>query len=69
MEQTGCSETLEFKLQTPGNNTKENTRRLKHGESLKPRNQNKLHRTKERGARLKYRYVERHLIQPNVFLQ
>jgi hypothetical protein len=28
MEQTECSETLAFKLQTPGNNPEENTRHL-----------------------------------------
>jgi hypothetical protein len=35
MEQTECSETLEFKLQTLGNNTQENIRHSKHSESLK----------------------------------
>jgi hypothetical protein len=40
MEQTGCPETLSFKLQTPGNNLKENIQHLKHGESLKPRLKN-----------------------------
>jgi hypothetical protein len=38
MERTECSETLAFKLQTPGNNPKENIRRSKHDESLKSRN-------------------------------
>jgi hypothetical protein len=37
MEQTECSETLAFKLQTPGNNPNENIRQSKHGESLKSR--------------------------------
>jgi hypothetical protein len=37
MEQTGCSETLVFKLQTPGNNPKKNVRHSKHDESLKSR--------------------------------
>jgi hypothetical protein len=35
MDQTECSETLEFKLQTPGTNLEESIRRSKHGESLK----------------------------------
>jgi hypothetical protein len=37
MEQTGCFETLAFKLQTPGNNPEESRRYLEHGESLKSR--------------------------------
>jgi hypothetical protein len=37
MEQTECSETFAFKLQTPGNNPEESIRHLKHGESLKSR--------------------------------
>jgi hypothetical protein len=37
MEQTGCSETLAFKLQTPGNNSEENTRHSKHCKNLKSR--------------------------------
>jgi hypothetical protein len=37
MEQTQCSETLAFKLHTPGNNPEESTRRSKHGEILKSR--------------------------------
>jgi hypothetical protein len=37
MERTECSETLAFKLQTPGNNPKENIRHSKHGGSLKSR--------------------------------
>jgi hypothetical protein len=32
---TQCSETLEFKLQTPGNNPEESIRHSKHSESLK----------------------------------
>jgi hypothetical protein len=42
MERTECSETLAFKLQTPGNNPKENIRHSKHGESLKSRRPKKL---------------------------
>jgi hypothetical protein len=34
---TECSETLAFKLQTPGNNPKQNIRHSKQGESLKSR--------------------------------
>jgi hypothetical protein len=37
MEQTVCSETLAFKLQTPGNNPEESIRHSKQGESLKSR--------------------------------
>jgi hypothetical protein len=36
-ERTECSGTLAFKLQTPGNNPKENIRHSKQGESLKSR--------------------------------
>jgi hypothetical protein len=35
MGQTECSETLAFKLQTPGNNPEESIRHSEHGESLK----------------------------------
>jgi hypothetical protein len=38
MEQTECSETLAFKLQTPGNKPQEIIRHSKHGESLKSGN-------------------------------
>jgi hypothetical protein len=38
MEQTECSETLAFKLQTPGNNPEESIRNSKHAESFKSRN-------------------------------
>jgi hypothetical protein len=41
MEQTECSETLEFKLQTSGNNPEEIIRHAKHGESFKPRSNHK----------------------------
>jgi hypothetical protein len=37
MEQTDCSETLAFKLQTPANHPAESIRRSEHGESLKSR--------------------------------
>jgi hypothetical protein len=37
MEETECSETLAFKLQTPGNNPEESIRHLKQGASLKSR--------------------------------
>jgi hypothetical protein len=37
MEQTEGSETLEFKLQTPGNSPEESIRHSKHGGSLKSR--------------------------------
>jgi hypothetical protein len=38
MEQTECSETSAYKLQTPGNYPKESIQHLEHGESLKSRN-------------------------------
>jgi hypothetical protein len=37
MEQTECSETSVYKLQTPGNYPEENTQHSEHGESLKSR--------------------------------
>ena len=37
MEQTECSETLAYKLQTPGNYPKESIQHTEHGESLKSR--------------------------------
>jgi hypothetical protein len=35
MEQTKCSETLSFKLQTPVNHPEQSTQHSEHGESLK----------------------------------
>jgi hypothetical protein len=35
MEQTECSETLAYKIQTPGNYPEENIQHTEHGESLK----------------------------------
>jgi hypothetical protein len=37
MEQTECSETSAFKLQTPGDYPKESIQHIEHGESLKSR--------------------------------
>ena len=37
MEQTECSETLTYTIQTPGNYTEENIQHTEHGESLKSR--------------------------------
>ena len=37
MEQTGCSETSEYKIQTPVNYPEESIQHSKHGESLKSR--------------------------------
>jgi hypothetical protein len=34
MEQTECSETLAFRIQTPGNNPEESTQHSEHGENL-----------------------------------
>jgi hypothetical protein len=34
MEQTECSETLAYKIQTPGNNPEESIQHSRHGESL-----------------------------------
>jgi len=38
MEQTECSETSVYKIQTPGNYPEENIQHTEHGESLKSRN-------------------------------
>jgi hypothetical protein len=35
MEQTECSETLAYELQTPGNQPEESIQHSKHGENLK----------------------------------
>jgi hypothetical protein len=37
MEQTECSETSAYKIQTPGNYPEENMQHTEHGESLKSR--------------------------------
>jgi hypothetical protein len=37
MEQTECSETSAYKIQTPGNYPEENIQHTEHGESLKSR--------------------------------
>ena len=37
MEQTECSETSTYKIQTPGNHPKESIQHSGHGESLKSR--------------------------------
>jgi len=37
MEQTECSETSEYKIQTPGNYPEESIQHTEHGESLKSR--------------------------------
>jgi hypothetical protein len=37
MEQTECSETSTYKIQTPGNYPEENIQHSEHGESLKSR--------------------------------
>jgi len=37
IEQTECSETSEYKIQTPGNHPKESIQHSGHGESLKAR--------------------------------
>jgi hypothetical protein len=41
MEQTECSETSAYKIQTPGNYPEENIQYSEHGESLKSRTQYK----------------------------
>jgi hypothetical protein len=38
IEQTECSETSAYKIQTPGNYPEENIQHTEHGESLKSRN-------------------------------
>jgi len=40
MEQTDCSETSVYKIQTPGNHPEENIQHSGHGESLKWRTRN-----------------------------
>jgi len=37
MEQTECSETAAYEIQTPGNYREESTQHSEHGESLKSR--------------------------------
>jgi len=37
MEQTECSETLGYEIQTPGNYPEESTQHSEHGKSLKSR--------------------------------
>jgi len=37
MEETECSETSAYKIQTPGNYPEETTQHTEHGESLKSR--------------------------------
>jgi hypothetical protein len=37
MEQTECSETLAYKIQTPSNHPEESIQHSEHGESLQPR--------------------------------
>ena len=40
IEQTECSETLAYKIQTPGNYPEESIQHSEHGESLKSRMNN-----------------------------
>jgi hypothetical protein len=47
MEQTECSETSAYKIQTPGNYQKENIQHTEHGENLKSRNIQGIHKIKE----------------------
>jgi len=42
MEQTECSETSAYKIQTPGNYPEENMQHTEHGESLKSRRMHTL---------------------------
>jgi hypothetical protein len=42
MEQTECSETLAYKIQTPGNYPGESIQQSEHGESLKSRTENMI---------------------------
>jgi len=41
MEQKGCSETLAYKIQTPGNCPEEGTQHSEHGKTLKSRRKGK----------------------------
>jgi rhodanese-related sulfurtransferase len=42
MEQTECSETLAYKIQTPGNYPEESIQHSEHGKSLKSRKNKKI---------------------------
>jgi hypothetical protein len=42
MEQTECSETSAYKIQTPGNYPEESIQHSEHGESLKSRKANSI---------------------------
>jgi hypothetical protein len=52
MEQTECSETSAYKIQTPGNYPEENIQHTEHGESFKSRKQQMF---AEQGTGLKSR--------------
>jgi len=43
MEQTECSETSAYKIQTPGNYPEESIQHSEHSESLKSRNEFNFH--------------------------
>ena len=64
MEQTDCSETSAYKVETPGNYPEENIQHVEHGENLKSRI---LHLYGEETARHK-RSAFYHLIIINVEL-
>ena len=53
MEQTECSETSAYKIQTPGNYPKENIQRTEHDESLKLRIQLRILVIFPRAARIR----------------
>ena len=58
MEQTECSETSAYKIQTPGNYPEENKQHTEHGKSLKSRTDI-----------LSQDCTQRHKIHPNIHLQ
>ena len=61
MEQTECSETSAYKLQTPGNYPKESIQHIEHGESLKSRTVTKFHN--EYSSKSLSLYLVRHRVE------
>ena len=54
MEQTECSETSAYKIQTPGNFPEENIKHAEHGESLKSRRLEGLQYTRRVNPKAEY---------------
>jgi len=66
IEQTECSETSAYKLQTPGNYPKESIQHTEHGESLKSRTV-KMCFIKQKVVQNIYTYSAKFLFVPDVF--